>query len=454
MNQDHDDTLHQPPLLSGRSPGMNAPRSDTAFPSTVIMGLCLVLVVALLGITGWKVLLLDQEREDIRQQRALLERDINVFKQYGGELPQLEKRHGELTASIAQLEGVQNGVQQTVDKLTQQRQTLTEESARLSGDNTEISSRISAVRKELGQAQSELANAKPRAASAKQELAALQSQETALRASIADKQKQFATLTADVQGLERRQAHARDLLARITEDQKTLDGFKKSVDSMATQLQASLAKADTASNEYTRQTANVQTATRNLDAEIAAMHTRLQTMESSIATLERHSSSFSQLLTQGGSSNQTLQAQLQTLTAENKRLGTTLQALDTQVQQWTQRSQAPLEKIKEMEEKLLPIANSLSNSVQAIAAQASAFEAQVRETQTGVSGVQKVVGTLEHHVQSLATAATELQSGARLSNDNGEALSRLIDKMQQDLAALAAAIATLQEQKQESSVNQ
>lgn len=454
MNQEHDDALHQAPPLFGRSPSMNAARSDTAFPSIAIMGLCVILVTVLLAITGWKVLLLDQEREDIRQQRALLERDINIFKQYGGELPQLEKRHGELAASIAQLEGVQTGVQQAVDNLTQNRQTLTEESARLSGDNTELSSRINAVRKELVQTQSELTSAKPLAASAKRELSVLQSDEAALRVSIADKQKKVATLTADIQGLERRQTHARDLLTRIMEDQKTLDGFKKSVDSMTTQMQASLVKADVASNEYAQQTMNVQTATRNLDAEIAAMHTRLQTMESNIATLERHSSSFSQILTTGDSSTQTLQAQIQALTAENKRLGTTLQALDTQVQQWTQRSQAPLTKITEMEEKLLPIANSLSNAVQGIVAQASALETQVREAKTGVFGVQKIIGTLEQHVQSLATAATELQSGARLSNDNGEALSRLIDKMQQDLVTLVTAITTLQAQKQESSGNQ
>jgi chromosome segregation ATPase len=171
-------------------------------------------------------------------------------------------------------------------------------------------------------------------------------------------------------------------------------------------------------------------------------------MERNIATLERHGSSFSQFLAQGGSSNQALQAQIQALTAENKRLEATLRALDTQVQQWTQRSQAPLAKINEMEEKLLPIADALSNSVQAIATQAVAFESQIREAQVGVSSVQKAGGALEQHVQALAAATMEFQSGARLSNDNGEVLSSLISKMQQDLNTLADAIATLQTQKQ------
>lgn len=450
MSQEHDDALHQQPSIVAPSSDMGTPKSDTAFPSVLLMGLCLVLVIALVGITGWKVLLLDQEREEIRKDQAILARNVDAFKQYSGELPQLEKRYGELTASVAQLEGTQKGLQQTVDKLSQQRQTLAEESARLSGDNTEITSRVNAARTELGQIQAELANAKPLAASAKQELATLQSQEAALRASITEKQIQVATLTSDVQGLERSRTHAQDLLTRMTEDQKALEGFRKTVDSMAAQLQASLAKADAASNEYARQSTNVQTATRNLDAETAAMHTRLQTLENNIAALERHSSSFSQILTLGGSSNQALQAQIQTLTSESKQLETTLRALDSQVQQWTQRAEAPLEKVNEMEAKLLPMVNSLTNSLQSIVTQANAFESQVKKAETGVFGIQKAVGTLEQQVQTLAVAAAELQSGARLSNDNGEALSKLIGKMQQDLDTLAAAIATLQTHKQES----
>lgn len=454
MNQEHDDARHQQPSPPGPSPGMSAPRADTAFPSIFFMGLCLISVIALVGITGWKVLLLDQEREEIRRDRAILERDINAFKQYSGELPQLEKRYGELTASVTQLEGTQKGLQEAVDKLAQQRQTLAEESARLSGENTELTSRIKAVRTELGQVQAELANAKPLTATAKQELAALTSQEKSLRESITEKRNQVATLSAEIQGLERRREHAQELLARMTEDQRILGGFQKSVDSMTAQLQTSLEKVDTASNEYSRQTTSVQAATRNLDAEIVAMQARLQTMEKHIATLERNGVSFSQMLTQGGTSAQALQSQIQTLTAENKRLETTLRALDNQVQQWTQRSEAPLAKINEMEKKLLPMANSLSNSVQVIATQSSAFEGQLKEAQIGVSSVQKIVGALEQQVQAVAALATELQSGARMNSHSGEALSKLIGKMQQELEALADVIATLQKQKEPSLDNQ
>lgn len=454
MNQEHDDARHQQPSPPGPSPGMSAPRADTAFPSIFFMGLCLISVIALVGITGWKVLLLDQEREEIRRDRAILERDINAFKQYSGELPQLEKRYGELTASVTQLEGTQKGLQEAVDKLAQQRQALAEESARLSGENTELTSRIKAVRTELGQVQAELANAKPLTATAKQELAALTSQEKSLRESITEKRNQVATLSAEIQGLERRREHAQELLARMTEDQRILGGFQKSVDSMTAQLQTSLEKVDTASNEYSRQTTSVQAATRNLDAEIVAMQARLQTMEKHIATLERNGVSFSQMLTQGGTSAQALQSQIQTLTAENKRLETTLRALDNQVQQWTQRSEAPLAKINEMEKKLLPMANSLSNSVQVIATQSSAFEGQLKEAQIGVSSVQKIVGALEQQVQAVAALATELQSGARMNSHSGEALSKLIGKMQQELEALADVIATLQKQKEPSLDNQ
>ena len=454
MSQEHDDPLRQPPLPSGQSVSRGKARSDTAFPSILIMGVGLILVIALIGITGWKVLLLDKEREEVRQQRAILERDINAFKQYSGDLPQLEKRYGELVASIAQLEGAQKSLQQIVDKLTQQRQVLADESARLGGDNTELTSRLDAVRKELGQAQSELATARPLVGAAKKEVAALQSQEATLRTNVSDLQKKVTVLTADLQGLERSRTHVQELLARMTEDQKALEGFKKSVDTMATQLQASLAKADTASNEYTRQTTNVQAATRNLDTEVAAMQTRLRTMESHIATLDRYETSFSQLVAQGGISTQALQAQIQTLTTENKRLGTTLQALDTQVQQWSQRSQTPLAKIKEVEEKLLPIANSLAGTVQSITAQANTLESQIGGIQRNVSSAQSAVNSLDKHMQTLAASTVDFQTSVRLTSDNGETLSKLIAKMQQDLAALSVAVASLQAQKQDSSANQ
>ena len=454
MSQEHDDMPRQTPSSAGPSPGMTISQSDAAFPSTLLMGACLILIVALVGVTGWKVLLLDQEREDIHQQRAVLERDINAFKLYGGELPQLEKRHGELTVSIASLEGIQRDLQQTIEKLTQQRQTLAEEAARLSGDNTELVSRINAVRKELGQAQSELVNARPLAATAKQELVALRSQETSLRASIAEKQKQATVLTADIQGLERSRAHAQELLARMTEDQKVLDGFKKSVDAMAMQLQASVTKANSASAEYVRQAASVQGATRSLDAELATMQARLQTMDSQIASLERHSATLSQILTQGGASAQAMQGQVQNLMTENKRLGTVLQALDAQVQQWVQHAQAPLAKITEMEEKLRPIANTLTDTVQTIAAQASALESQVGSVRMGSSDMQSAVGSLGQHAQVFARVASELQSGTRLNSENSEALSKLISQMQRDLNALSAAISALQTRKQTSSDNQ
>lgn len=454
MSQEHNDALRQPPPPSRQSASGGTPRSDTAFPSILLMGMGIILVIALVGITGWKVLLLDQEREAVRQQRIILERDVNAFKQYSGDLPQLEKRHGELTASIAELGGTQKALQQAVDKLTQHRQTVADESARLGGDNAELTSRIDAVRKELGQAQGELANARPMVATAKKELAALQSQEATLRANVSDLQKKAATLTADIQALERSRTHAEELLARMTEDQKALEGFKKSVDAMGAQLRASLAKADAASNEYTRQTTNVQDTTRNLDAEVAAMQTRLRTMESHIATLERHGTSFSQLLAQGGTSTQTLQAQIQTLTAENKRLGSTLEALETQVQQWTQRSQAPLANIKEVEEKLLPIANSLAGTVQSITAQAITLESQISEMQTNVSNAQNAVNSLAQHMQTLAASTADFQSSVRLTSDNSETLSQLIAKMQQDLDTLSAAIVSLQAQKQDSSANQ
>jgi hypothetical protein len=454
MSQEHNDALRQPPSPSERLTGTDVPRSDTAFPSTLIMGICLIFAIILVGITGWKVLLLDQEQEGVRQQRAILERDINAFKQYSGDLPQLEKRHGELTASVAQLDGAQKGLQQAVDSLTQQRQALADESARLGGDNTELASRINAARKELGQVQGELANALPRTDTAKKELAALQGQEAALRTSISDLQKQAATLSADIQGLERLQAHTQDLLTRMTEDQNILEGFRRSVDSMATQLQASLAKADAASNEYTRQTTNVQTATRNLNAEVVAIQTRSQTMENHIATLQQHGVSFSQILTQSGASAQAAQTQIQTLNAENERLAATLEALDRQVQQWTQHSQGSLTKIKEMEENLLPISNFLAGAVQSITAQANMLGTQIGGVQTSVSSVQSAVDSMERHIQTFAATATDLQSGIRLNSGNGEALSELIVKMQQDLNTLSAAVAAFQAQQQDSSANQ
>ena len=451
MNQKHEDALHQQPSLPGRSPGMGTPRSDTAFPSTLLMGLCLILVIVLTGVTGTKVLHLDQEREAIQLDRAVLERDINANRQLREELPQLEEQRNRLIIAVTQLEATKTGYQQTVDKLTLQHKTLAEESARLSGDNTELTSRINAVRTELGQVQAELSNAKPLAAIAKQEIATLQSQEAAVRISITEKQQQVSTLSADVQGLERRRDHTQDLLVRMAEDQKVLEGVKKSVDFMMAQLQASLAKADAASTEYSRQTKNIQTATRNLDAEIATMQTRLQTMENTIAALERHDSSFSQFLAQGNSSTQALQEQVQALFTENKRLESTFRELDMQVQQWTQRSEVPLSKINEMEEKLLPIANSLSNSVQIVAVQASALEIQTKEAQSGVSTVQKIASALEKQLLTIATATTELQSGARLSGDNGEALSKLIGKMRQELETLATVVDSLQTQTQEPS---
>ncbi|MDR1658033.1 MAG: hypothetical protein LBT47_10865 [Deltaproteobacteria bacterium] len=545
MSQEHYDTQLPPQPLGENSLGIDAPRSDTAFPSTMLMGVFLLIVVALISVTGWKVLVIEHEREYIRMQTALLERDKNSFKQYSEELPQLEKRYEELTVSVTSLEGSQKNLQQTIEKLTQQRQILTEETAQLSGsnaelisrinslrqelgqaqgelaitsplvaeakqelatlqnqeallrstvleqqkqaatltadiqglerssahaqelltrlteettrlggNNTELISRINALRQELGQVQSELADTSPLVAAAKQELAALQSQETLLRSTISEQQKQAATLTADIQGLERSSAHAQELLTRLTEDQKSLDSFKKTVDSMATLLQTSVSKADAASNEYVRQTTNVKTATRNIDVEIATMQTRLQTVERHIAALERHAVSFEQILSQGGTSNQTFQGQIQALTAESQRFGIVLQNLETEIKQWTQRSQTPLAKIVEVEEQLQPVADTLINTVSSITAQTITLENQIEIVRIGITNIQSAIDALDQREQSLSTVASELQSSNRLNNENGAALAKLLNQMQQDLDTMSTSIMALQAPQHNTSDNQ
>lgn len=448
MNQEHSDASHQSPSSSAPSFSKKTPSSDTAFPSIAVMGMCLALIIALVGITGWKVIGLEAERAGVQRERDALERDKNDFEQKSKALPGLRQNYEELTASVMKLEGTQKELRQTLDKMTKQRQTLVEEAAKLSGDNTELTSRMNAVRKELGQAQSELANARPLAAVAKQELTALQSQETSLRASISEKQKQFASLTADIQGLERSRAHTQDLLDLMMKDQKVLEGFKKTIEAMTSQLQASLAKADSASNEYARHAAHVQTTTRNLDAEVPTMKNRLQEMGNHLVSLEQYRAEFLAMVAQGGNVSKALQDQVKTLTEKNNQLATTLRVLDEPIKLWTQRSQELLIKVQTMEERILPLANTLAKAAETVATQAKTLESQVGGLQTGVSGFQNSVRSLEQQALALATATTDIQSGARFSKDNSESLSQMISKLRQDLETLSATLQAIQSQKQ------
>jgi len=154
------------------------------------------------------------------------------------------------------------------------------------------------------------------------------------------------------------------------------------------------------------------------------------------------------MVAQGGNVSKALQDQVKTLTEKNNQLATTLRVLDEPIKLWTQRSQELLIKVQTMEERILPLANTLAKAAETVATQAKTLESQVGGLQTGVSGFQNSVRSLEQQALALATATTDIQSGARFSKDNSESLSQMISKLRQDLETLSATLQAIQSQKQ------
>jgi len=91
---------------------------DRVFPSVWVLGITVLLVSLLTVVTGWKVIHLEQERNLLKQQRLLLEKDQEDFKKYMFELPKLRDQHQQLTKMVAHLEGTVAAKQAAMETLS------------------------------------------------------------------------------------------------------------------------------------------------------------------------------------------------------------------------------------------------------------------------------------------------------------------------------------------------
>lgn len=307
----------------------SSPRSalDTSFPSLLVMGVCLLAAIAGIVVCGWKIVLLEQEQQDIAQERLLLERDRDAFLTYGGELPRMRDERRGLEQKLAQLTEARAGLRKEIASLEEERNKLRLEDGALAGTIATMNGQADAMRTLLGKGNAELAKLQPELENSRKEAARLKAQETTLRESIAAKQKQETGLLASIAGLERSRSHTQELLTRMSEDKEFYAGMRKNFETTLARFEETLKKSGILTEEYGQKLEDMGKFKTTLDQGMAVLSADLQEAATNLEAVKQARASHAALLKQETEQGKLLESHTNTIAANSKRLEQALEAV-------------------------------------------------------------------------------------------------------------------------------
>ncbi len=450
------------------------PILDSAFPSLALMGFCLFLALACIVICAWKIILLEQEREDIHQERLLLQRDKDAFLTYGGELPALATRHQDLTRKVAQLEETRSGLEKSIENLQAEQAKLRVEAGGLSGTIASLEAQSQAVGAELAKTVAELGELRPALDSSRKEAEKLRAQETALTQSIVKKQKDEAALLAAIAGLERSRRHARQFLEKLTEDQAFYGGMEKNYAAALARFEDILAKSASLTADYALKLEEMGKSRIALDQGMAMLKVDLESAAANLDALKKDRASHAALLRLEAEQEKLLREHVDGVAANNKKMAAALElveSLDGKLQAALAAEASSLRKVvhddSRTRAKLAAAAESLAASVEQMKADQGKLKAGMADMENLLAGGRtesRALGKLAAELAVLAdknreTSLSGIQAGAnfaeasqnlqkqvqnlKLAMDNNEAQARRIGEILEGEAERQAQMAKL-----------
>lgn len=313
---------HMPPSLSEKKSSL-----DSAFPSILLMGLCLALAIVCIVICGWKIILLEEEQKEIARERLLLERDRDEFLTYGGELPGMRAEHQRLMEDIARERETRREITQAIGELEEAQRKLRLDSGVLSGAIATLEGQAASVRERLGADSQELERLGPGLEEARAQAARLAAEEKTLRGSIDAQRKTEAELTAAIAVLERRQASAREMLERVADDKEYFAGLQKRFDQQMEKFDGIVAKAGALTGDYEARLEDMARFKATLEQGMAVLGSDLKGFEASIETLRQDRAGQAALLKQGEEYARLLRGQIDDIAASNKKFSATMDGM-------------------------------------------------------------------------------------------------------------------------------
>lgn len=385
-------------------------RSCPPYPSLMSMGIVLAIAIGLIAICGWKIFLLESEQEEIKRERLLLDRDKDAFLTYGGELPQMAERHRLLTQEVAELENRRSGLEERNDELDKKTRELDARASRLTGAVTALESQLQALEASLAKEKAEIAQLTPERSTLQKEVATLKAEQSALNESLTQKRKQEAALTANLEGLERSGAHARELLSRLTADQQVYETFEQRLQAMTSKFDAVLARSDMLTTEYGGRMERLEKFVTQMDQQLTLLDTDRQAISFNLEALKKDRAAYATLLKQTGEHKNLMQAQLESLTSTNKKFSAAMenvQNLDNRLQTTLKAESGAL---KKMAQEDAAARAALSSSADALKQDIQTLRAQLEHTQANSGHIGDLLTRQREKLDELAAAMASLDS--------------------------------------------
>lgn len=417
---------------------------DIAFPSIAVMAVALVAALLLIFICGWKLILLEQEQQEIAQERLVLERDRDSFLTYGSELPQLEDQRQRMVEEIAKLEARQKVLSKTLSELETRRESLNLETNGLSGAVAHLQGQVQALNKELAESQAELRKIRPELAQGKKDLALLRAQENALRESIQTKQKNEATLAAALAGLERSRSQTEEYVKRLNTDKKFIEEGQKKHDELVAAFENIIAKSGALTDEYSMRVEDLNRVKIAFDHGQSTLDADLKSLAGHLDGIKQDRALHAALLKTGTEQNKVLQAQVEGVASSSRKLGIALesvQGLDKKLQAALATEVKTLAKWAgedaDTRAKLAAAAQSLGQSIESFKNEQTMAKEKNHELSELVNKQREELQKLNelaaefviHAEKSRETSLSGLKSGANLV-EVAQSLQQLAERLQ------------------------
>lgn len=463
------------------APKDRRPALDSAFPSLTLMAVALFVAIALIVICGWKIILLEEERQDIKHERLLLERDRDAFLTYGSELPQLKDEHRVTTEALAMLDEQRKLLEKNIGELTEKREALNTQAKSLSGSATSLQAQIQAQNAELAECKAEMARIKPELASGRKELDLLRAQEKSLREGILQKRKEEAALLATVSGLDRSRSQAEAFLAQVRADKEMYASLQKDFGHILATFEEIVGKSGALSEEYAAKLDDMAKFKAHLDRGMAEMDADLHALAAQLDAMKQDRATHAALLKQGQEHARSLQAQVDGLAAGNKKFTAAMdsvQGLDKKLQAALAAEVKTITRLagedSQTRADLAAAAKSLAQSAEGLKknqnearennSQLSALLNQQKEElrhlhdlasevatnsdrnhETALAGL-KSVSAMNETAQNLNAQAEKLQARLDLAQNQGDQMEKLLEAERERLGDLLQAARDMRQQ--------
>jgi chromosome segregation ATPase len=230
------------PEVDGRSD--NKWGGALSFPSILLMGAALFLVVLMIILSGWKIVNLDNERTSIDTQRRLLDRDRLAYDKILQELPGLEDRRQNLIRENNELDGKVQSSRTTHESLTTQNNAARSDLDKAKASSNEAQEVAKAARDSYASIQGEIQIKRPELQNLEEKVGALKEEEKTLRTRRDQLQQEISKLQADNSGLEQQKQNKKQVLEQMTQDAGVFQSLSARFGTILEGLDASRKNAD------------------------------------------------------------------------------------------------------------------------------------------------------------------------------------------------------------------